>query len=138
MKANKIESSDIKDILISSLPTRPTAPRSLGGMGYGAVEMKSAFDKLPLYIIERYNELVSDILDIGEESLAASVPTGIKDGHTLNELFEDVKTGALATYLTFLGKTLSEHIIYIYEELENIKNAVKKPDESEEKEEANE
>ena len=121
MKAKKIESSDIKDLLISSLPSRPTAPKSLGGKGYGATEMKAAFDKLPLYLVEKYNDLICDISDIGEDSLAASILSGIKDEHTLSNLFEDIKSGGIATYLTFLGKTLHEHIMHLYEEIDALK-----------------
>ena len=121
MKAKKIQHSDIKDIMISSLPSRPTAPKAMGGRGYGATEMKQAFDKLPLYVIERYNELIADIESLGEDSLAASIKTGIKESHTLNTLFEDVASGTIATYLTFLGKSLMEHVTYLYDELEDMK-----------------
>lgn len=121
MKAKKIEGSDVKDLLISTLPTRPTAPKSLGGKGYGAKEMKEAFDKLPLYLVERYNDLISDVEELGEGSLAAAIPSGIKDEHTLFHLFEDVRTGELATYLSFLDKTLLEHVMYLYEEIKSIR-----------------
>ena len=120
MKAKKIEKAEIKDILISSLPSRPTAPKSHGGRGYGAAQMKEAFDKLPLYIVARYNELIEAIEEVGDDSLAAAIPSGIKDEHTLKDLFLDVKSGTLATYLTFLGKTLHEHIVYLYGELERM------------------
>lgn len=120
MNAKKILKTDIADIMISSLPTRPTAPRHLGGKGYGATEMKEAFDKLPLYIIERYNELVDDISRYGEDSLAAAIPSGIREGHTLNSLFEDVQNGALATYFSFFGKSLLNHMISIYTELDRL------------------
>lgn len=126
MKAQKIQNADVKDLLIASLPTRPTAPRSMGGMGYSASEMKSAFDKLPLYIIERYNELIEDIHDLGEDSIAAAIPSGIKDGHSLNDLFSDISSGALALYFTFLGKTLAEHITDILAELQRINGEVEK------------
>ena len=122
MKAKRIEKSDIKDILISSLPTRPTAPTSMGGRGYGASRMKEAFDKLPLYLVDRYNELIDDIGDSGEESLAASIPSGIKNGHTLCDLMDDVATGEIATYLTFLGKSLSEHIAFLTSEVNRLSN----------------
>ena len=46
---------------MSSLPTRPTAPSAFGGSGYTATEMKAAFDRLPLKIIERFNLLLSEI-----------------------------------------------------------------------------
>ena len=126
MKAQKIQNADVKDLLIASLPTRPTAPRSMGGMGYSASEMKSAFDKLPLYIIEKYNELIEDIHDLGEDSIAAAIPSGIKDGHSLNDLFSDINSGALALYFTFLGKTLAEHITDILAELQRINGEVEK------------
>ena len=90
MKAKKIQNSDIESILISSLPSRPTAPRSLGGVGYSSAQMKEAFDRLPLFIIERYNMLLADVSSLGEDSLAAAIPTDIKDKHTLKDLFDDV------------------------------------------------
>lgn len=134
MKAQKIQKSDVKDMLIASLPTRPTAPKSLGGMGYGAGEMKNAFDKLPLYIIERYNELIEDIGDLGEDSLAAAMPSGIKEGHTLADLFTDIASGAMASYFTFLDKTLTEHVREMREELARISTELEKLTKKEEKE----
>ena len=126
MKARKIESADVKELLVSSLPTRPTAPRSLGGMGYGAKEMKDAFDRLPLYVIEKYNDLIADIGRLGKESLAGAMPTGIKEGHTVADLCDDVASGALATYLTFLGKSLSEHVAELYRELDEISKTLER------------
>ena len=126
MKAKKIETEDIKEMLVSSLPTRPTAPKSQGGMGYGAAQMKCAFDRLPLYLVERYNELIEDIEKLGDDSLSAVIPTGIKDSHTLSDLFRDVESGAIATYMTFLGKSLFEHISHIYSELEAINQILKR------------
>ena len=125
MKAKKIQTSDVADILIASLPSRPTAPKSLGGMGYGAAEMKHAFDRLPLYVAERYNELISDIKSFGDDSLAAAIPTGIKNGHTLHSLFEDIESGELATYFSFLGKSLLSHFITVYAELDAIKSRLR-------------
>lgn len=134
MQAKKILNSDVRGLLISSLPTRPTAPKSQGGRGYGVSEMKAAFDKLPLYIIERYNELISDVIRTGDDSLAAAIPSGIKDGHSLYTLFEDVRTGELATYFSFLGKSLLAHIITLYAEIDKLKAAIEKSsDKSEEK-----
>ena len=45
MKATKITDNEISDKLISSLPSRPTAPASFGGRGFSANEMKAAFDE---------------------------------------------------------------------------------------------
>lgn len=60
----KILPSEIADIKISSLPTRPTAPTSFGGKGYTASDMKAAFDRLPLFIIERLNALIDDVTEL--------------------------------------------------------------------------
>jgi hypothetical protein len=89
-------------------------------MGYGAQEMKAAFDKLPLKIIEHFNALISDVESLGDNSLAAAMPTGIKDEHTLYTLFEDIRTGELAAYFSILGKSLLAHLISIYSELDRI------------------
>lgn len=132
MKAKEILNSDISDMMISSLPTRPTAPRHLGGKGYGAAEMKEAFDKLPLYIIEKYNELVGDVQRYGDDSLAAAIPSGIKNGHTLHSLFEDVQTGELATYFSFFGKSLLAHMITIYGEIDELKSKLRAMEKSKE------
>ena len=132
MKAKEILNSDISDMMISSLPTRPTAPRHLGGKGYGATEMKEAFDKLPLYIIEKYNELIGDIQMYGDDSLASAIPSGIKNGHTLHSLFEDIQTGELATYFSFFGKSLLAHMITIYDEINELKSKLRALEENKE------
>lgn len=137
MKAKKILNSDIEHILISSLPSHPTAPRAFGGRGYSATEMKEAFDKLPLHIVAEYNKLISDVQNFGEDSLAAAIPTGIKDGHNLHNLFEDVRSGELAAYFGILGKSLLSHLITIYAEIDDLKRgiAVTEKDKSEEEHE---
>ena len=124
MKAKTILYDDIADIRISSLPSHPTAPRALGGMGYSSKEMKAAFDKLPLYIIERYNALIEDIGDVGEDSLAAAVPTGIKKRHTLSNLFDDIVSGELATYFNIFGESLISHLIGIKNDIDSLKTKV--------------
>ena len=97
MNTKKITDSEIADIKIASLPSRPTAPTSFGGKGYTANEMKAAFDRLPLYIIQRFNSLLDDISADDDQSLAAEIPTGIKESHSLKALFEDLLSGELAT-----------------------------------------
>lgn len=121
MKSTKILNSEIEELKISSLPTKPTAPKSLGGAGYTSKEMKEAFDKLPLFIVERFNSLIEDINDYGDDSLASSVATGIKDGHTLTNLFTDITSGEMATYFTIFGESLLSHILGIKSEIDLIK-----------------
>ena len=132
MKAKKILNSDIKELKISSLPTKPTAPTSMGGKGYGAKEMKEAFDKLPMFIIDRFNALIDDITALGEDSLSSSVHTGIKKDHTLYDMFLDIGSGEFGTYFKIFGESLVSHILCIKntlsainERLDAIENARK-------------
>lgn len=120
MNTEKITEGEICDMKISSLPSRPTAPKSFGGKGYTASDMKAAFDMLPLFIIARFNSLIDDIHDTGDGSLAAAVPTGLKEGHTLSKLFTDITSGELASYLTVADTTL----IGLYEEVSALREAV--------------
>ena len=99
MKAKKILTEEVTPISVSSLPTYPTAPSGLGGVGYTSQDMKAAFDKLPLFIIERFNALMDDISDDSGDSLSASIRTGINEEHTLYDLFCDIENGNLAAYL---------------------------------------
>ena len=61
MNTKKITDSEREALCVASLPTRPTAPTAFGGKGYTASEMKAAFDRLPLRIIEGFNSLVEEI-----------------------------------------------------------------------------
>ena len=117
MTLTKISDADIGSLRVSSLPSRPTAPKSFGGSGYTAKQMKEAFDRLPLYIISRYNSLVEAIAAEGEEGISAMIPTGIREEHSLSELFSDVTTGAFADYLNVLGSTLSDTVGALKERL---------------------
>lgn len=121
MKATKILNSEISDLKIASLPSKPTAPKALGGKGYSAKEMKEAFDRLPLLIIQRYNDLIDDISDTGEDSLASSIKTGIKTNHTLTALFCDIMTGEFASYFNIFGESLASHLIGIKSDIADIK-----------------
>lgn len=107
MKATKITGAEIAPLKVAALPSRPTAPTAFGGKGYSASEMKAAFDRLPLYIIDRLNLLIDDIAD-GE--FLDAVETGISTAHTLRDLLGDVKGGRMASYLNVLGSPLTEVI----------------------------
>ena len=103
MHSGKITNEQIKDLKVSSLPTRPTSNYLYGGEGYSAEEMKAAFDRLPLYIIDAFNKLIEDIGRQGEDSIAATIPTGLAEGHTLYHLFKDIENGSFASYIKIGG-----------------------------------
>ena len=115
MNTKKITTEEIQDLMVSSLPTRPTANPLHGGEGYSAQDMKLAFDLLPLYIIERLNMLIDDAGGLGTGSLASEIPTGIAEGHTLSTLFSDIENGNLAAYIRINGETLSTIIARLEE-----------------------
>lgn len=121
MNTYKIIESEIADLKISSLPRRPTAPVAYGGRGYTQDQMKAAFDKLPLLIIERFNSLIDDIEREGEGSVTESIKTGLDENHALKNFFDDVKNGNLASYLVVGDATLIEKIYQLSSELESIK-----------------
>lgn len=110
MTAKKISGEEIADIKVASMPTRPSEECPYSYDGYGPEEIKAAFDRLPLYIIERYNRLIDDIESEGEESLAAAMKTGIREGHTLSDLYTDITNGNMASYLTVGGESLASVI----------------------------
>ena len=118
MNTKKILTDEISNITVASLPSRPTAPTSFGGKGYTATEMKAAFDRLPLFIIERFNRLLDDISSDDENSLSAEIPTGITGGHTLKQFFADIESGELANYFSLDDVSLKECIGNITERLD--------------------
>ena len=61
MNTTKITDTEIESLRVASLPTRPTAAAAFGGKGYTATEMKAAFDKLPMRIIDGFNSLIDEI-----------------------------------------------------------------------------
>ena len=117
MNTKKILTEQIIDLTVASLPTRPTSGTMLGGRGYTAKEMKEAFDRLPLFIVEKFNSLLDDLASTGEGSVAAEIPTGISEGHSLSRLFSDLKDGNASAYINVLGKSLALTISEIYERL---------------------
>lgn len=124
MKATKITSGDIANKTVASLPTRPTLPTAFGGKGYTAAEVKEAFDKLPLYIIEKFNELIEDIRGENGSTIADAMLTGIDETHTLHELFNDIKSGAFSVYLAVPDGTLSEFLLKLRADINTIASSL--------------
>ena len=121
MKSQKILESDISDLKISSLPTRPNSPSAFGGKGYTSIDMKEAFDKLPLFIIERLNMLIDDINGESGESISTVIKTGIYEGHTLDQMFVDMVSGGMANYFTVFGQSLTTFLGRLRTDVDAIK-----------------
>lgn len=121
MTATKIQGDEIASLRISSLPTRPTAPTSFGGAGYTATQMKEAFDKLPLFLVERFNRLIDDIGAQGTDSLSGALVTGIRVGHTLSDLFTDITDGDFASYLSLGDESVLSAYTRLCREMELVK-----------------
>lgn len=124
MNTTKILDSEINDFKIASLPSRPTAPTAFGGKGYTSSEMKAAFDKLSLFIIERFNSLLEDVSSEGEGSLADEIPTGVYDGHTLSRLFADIVSGDMPLYLSMGDESLSDMKVRLCEEIASLEERI--------------
>lgn len=117
MTSTKITETEISKLKVASLPSRPTAPKSFGGSGFTASEMKAAFDRLPLYIISRFNELIEDLTREGDEGVLGAIPSGIREEHTLADMLSDVVSGAFASYLQVLGSSLTETVSELREKI---------------------
>lgn len=125
MKSRKITEGDIADKKVAALPTRPTAPTAFGGKGYTPTELKEAFDKLALHVVERYNELIDDITGEAGDSIADGIKTGISDTHTLADMFADVKNGGFIGYLKAPVGTLAEYLADMRADIDKIALALK-------------
>ena len=121
MLTNVIFPEEYEDIKVSSLPSNPTANTAHGGLGYNAIQMKAAFDALPVFIIERFNRLVNDITARADVSISADMRTEIPEAPKLSDVFEDIKDGQLASYLMVGDDSLATHIAKIWELLNIIK-----------------
>ena len=121
MKTNKILNTETEPYLISSLPARPNLPYASGGINYSSSDMREAFDKLPLLIVERLNSLISEIED---SSVCESIETGIMDSHTLADMFNDIKIGNFVWYLTMDGEPVSTILYGIMERLDRLEAEV--------------
>lgn len=122
MNTKRISESEIATLKISSLPTRPTLPSQYGGRGYTALEMKSAFDALPLFLVERFNSLFDDVSADADESIATEVNTGLEALPKLSDIFKGIADGTLADSLIISeGESLSYVILKICEDIALIK-----------------
>ena len=124
MNTTKILAEDIKNLKVAAMPARPPAPTAFGGSGYTAAEVKAAFDRLPLYIAEKFNSLLDDIAALGDGSLAAEIPTGLGDSHSLSELFRDVENGNFASYMHVGDATLAAAIAELKERISAIEEVL--------------
>lgn len=138
MKTKMITDEEISLLKISSLPTRPTAPTSLGGKGFSSAEMKAAFDRLPLFIISRFNSLIEDILSTDEGSFADSVMTGISDDYSLRDLFCDIKSGKILGKIPAREGSLATEIARINARLDKIEQSLAKDNSAENRGEVDE
>ena len=120
MKSNKISDAEIAPLKVAALPTRPTTPDAFGGSGYTPSEVKAAFDKLPLYIIEKFNELIDDIKGENGGDITDGFKTGVNATHTLRDFFDDVTSGAVCNYLAAPVGTLAEYLSALRRDIDKI------------------
>lgn len=117
MNTTKIKESDIYELRVASLPTRPTLSPAYGGQGYTSTDLKEAFDMLPLYIIKCFNSLIDDLEG---EGIKESVKTGISDGHTLLELFADITDGTFIEYAAAFDGTIHSYLARLRNDVDTI------------------
>ena len=122
MKSKIITDAEVEHLKVSSLPTRPTAKEAFGGKGYSADEMKAAFDKLPEFILEKLNLLISELTNAGEDSYVGNFKIGIVDSYTLQNLIDGIVNGEFANFLIINGRSLYSWLDSIALDIREIKN----------------
>ena len=121
MKSKKILITETEPLLISSLPARPNQDIASGGKSYSSAELRAAFDKLPLLLVGRYNDLLSD-MESGDILELISIDG---DGdRSLKTFFEDLLSGVWAGYATVDGAPLHNIIKDITRRLSAIEEVI--------------
>ena len=111
MSITPISQNEINQNKVASLPARPNSSTAFGGAGYSSMQLREAFDKLPLLAVRKLNELLEALSKApGEGSLADEIKTAKCDPqgtpYTLSQLFTHIIDGTLASYLLVGGKPL--------------------------------
>lgn len=119
----KITQSELAETSIASLPTRPSLPSLYSGRSLSAKELREAFDQLPHLLAERFNALIESLglYKEGEaiDSFAEALATGLREGHSLADLFADLQSGALCEYMNADGeRTLAQVLTSLSERLD--------------------
>ena len=87
-KFKKIEANEIDSRSVARLATTPTKPMAFGESGFDAKALKARFDMLPIYIIERLNEIFEGITS---GDLAGAMVTG--KGNRLGKTVDNIVDG---------------------------------------------
>ena len=120
----KITEKEIKESQVQgNLADRPSQLTAYGGKAMTPDQVKAAYDKLPKLIAQKFNKLIDSIPGatgnyLREDSLAAMMLTGIRSGHTLKNLFEEIKSGAFLE--DALEKVTDDLIDQIREDIEKV------------------
>jgi len=69
------------------------------------------------FAVLTYHKLLDDIALVGYDSLAGAIPTGLRDGHTLTDLFFDLSDGEFAAYLIVGNESLTSRLLAIEERI---------------------
>lgn len=122
MKSRKIVTSETEPLLISSLPPRPNQKEWMGGVGYSSAELRAAFDKLPLLLVGRYNDLIDDITS---GDICQLLSTNSAESQTLSEFLEETRNGVWASKFQLDGLSLRAVIQSILARLDALEEGEK-------------
>ena len=111
MKSHTITNEEIEALKVASLPNRPTAPEEYGGHGFTAKEMKEAFDRLPLYLVDRLNDLIDAIETERSDSVLRSIKLGVGNGMTLYDFLLLFETGQILSIIPMGDENLSFYLV---------------------------
>ena len=110
MDQYKITAEEFARVSIARLATHPNSRSGVGEGGMRDTDLKKRFDAQGELFRKKFNALLVTFSMMGEGSLAASMPTGIKEEHTLWDMICDVvsERGTFASYLSVGERSLLE------------------------------
>ena len=124
MRIQKIKDEELEPLKIASLPNRPTAPEEYGGVGYSAKDMKGAFDRLPLFLAGKFNELLEDIEAEGEDSIAYAIKIGLGESISLRDFIDWFSTGQILAFIPTGEESLAAFLTALRRDVDKCLNAL--------------
>ena len=112
MKKYKISAEEFNKVSLTRISNTPSSPSQYNGARLGAEELKKRLDA-PLELFrDKLNALVAFLLGEGDDSAVAHISTGIKEGHTISQMLEDIvsESADFASYLSVGEKSLLKRL----------------------------
>ena len=86
--------------------------------------MKDAFDRLPLYLAGKFNELLEDIEAEGEDSIAYAIKIGLGENISLRDFINWFSTGQILAFIPAGGESLAAFLTDLRKDVDKCLDAL--------------